>query len=304
VNLNVHGNVRGRGRTHASNQGIGPWEVNLGRVLTKGGNEWANLFVGNPPSLRLGRYGQDGQPAVAGTVAPAGLMPHVYAQLDGDACQELAGFLPTPPYQLPAPGLLPWSSFPFYPSGYGNDSAAERSDHPLLSNGFRLASDDRSFALCNMEALLRCGDTGSDALISELASLCPKNFADSRIRRLVTTHSFDLDVPGTIPWLFDRESSAYQLPLGLAGQPPTGPPIPFPSLALRTTSPIPPNSDFQTPGATATDPRVDWSSWAGTLGRVQLRQYRGEMGVGGNRRETLENKAFRAFPAGTGSSPK
>src|SRR5262249_45266654 len=32
VNLNVHGSVRGQGRTHASNQGWGPWEVNLGHV--------------------------------------------------------------------------------------------------------------------------------------------------------------------------------------------------------------------------------------------------------------------------------
>jgi hypothetical protein len=62
VNVNVHGNIRGQGRTHVSNQGQGPWEVNLGRVLTKGGNEWVNLFANNPALVRCGRYGRDQQP--------------------------------------------------------------------------------------------------------------------------------------------------------------------------------------------------------------------------------------------------
>jgi hypothetical protein len=273
VNVNVHGNIRGPGRTHVSNQGLGPWEVNLGRVLTKGGNEWANLFTGNPASARAGRYGRDKQPAVVGTSAPAGLRPHVYAQVDFDACQEGAGFTPTPAFQLPSAISRPWSSFPFYPPGYGDGSAAERLNHPLLSNGLRPAGDDHGFAACNLEALLRPDDMGSAALISELAILCPKNFADPRLRRLVTTHSFDVDSPGISPWLFDRDSSAYQLPLGGADQPPSGPPIPFPPLALRTTAPIPANSDFQIPGAAPDDPRVDWRCGAGALGRVDLNRF-------------------------------
>lgn len=273
INVNVHGNARGRGRMHVSNQGLGPWEVNLGRVLSKGENEWVNLFVNNPTSVRVGRYGRDQQPGTAGTRTPVGLRPHSYAQVDFDACQELAGFTPTPPFLLPSPTLQPWLSFPSYPSGYGDGSAAERLNHPSLSNGLHPAGDDRGFAVCNMEALLRPGDTGSSALISELSGLCPQNFADPRIRRLVTTHSFDLDAPGTMPWLFDRDSSGYQVPLGIADQPPVGPPIPFPDLALRTTAPIPANSDFQTPGAAADDARVDWRSWAGALDRVDLNRF-------------------------------
>lgn len=273
INLNVHGNTRGRGRTHVSNQGLGPWEVNLGRVLNKDGNEWANLLAGRPSSIRFGRYGRDQQPAVAGSAAPPGLLPHVYAQTDFDACQERAGFAPTPPFQLPSPTLLPWSAFPLYPSGYGNGSAGERSNHPLLAANMRPVGDDRCFAVCNMEGLLRPFDSGSSALISEPAILCPQNFADARIRRLVTTHSFDLDVPGIGPWLFDRDSSGYQMPLGAADQPPIGPAIPFPDLSLRTTTPIPANSDFQLPGAVPTDPHVDWRSWAGALGGVDLNRF-------------------------------
>src|SRR5262249_44454144 len=57
VNLNVHGNVRGKDGAHVSNQGWGPWEVNLGRVLNGDdpthGNppEWQNLFLGNARGL-------------------------------------------------------------------------------------------------------------------------------------------------------------------------------------------------------------------------------------------------------------
>src|SRR5206468_2085937 len=51
VSVNVHGNVRGS-LAHLSNQGWGPWEVNLASVLnaSTAPNEWQNLFVGNPPN--------------------------------------------------------------------------------------------------------------------------------------------------------------------------------------------------------------------------------------------------------------
>src|SRR5262249_34328309 len=59
VNVNVHGNIRGRGLTHVSNQGFGPWEVNPRRLVLNTDpsdptsafrvqqwqQEWANLFV-------------------------------------------------------------------------------------------------------------------------------------------------------------------------------------------------------------------------------------------------------------------
>jgi hypothetical protein len=273
LNVNVHGNIRGQGQTHVSNQGLGPWEVNVGRVLAGNGNEWTHLFAGSPSSVRYGRYGADRQPGKAGSAAPARPLPHVYAQVDFDACQERSGFAPTPAFQLPSPTFQPWFSFPFYPRGYGDGSAAERLNHPLLSDPLRPSGDDRRFSVSNMEALLRPGDMNSSALISELAILCPRSFVDSRVRRLVTTHSFDLDVPGTIPWLFDRDSSAYDLPLGNAYQPPTGPPIAFPSLTLRTTTPIPSNSDFRVPGASPDDARVDWRSVAGMLSRVGLNRF-------------------------------
>jgi hypothetical protein len=266
VNVNVHGNVRGQGKTHVSNQGWGPWEVNLGHVLTKG-NEWSNLLAGSAKPPALGRYGgapwsgRDGTPALPGARAGAIRRPHFYAQVDYDACQEQAGFVPSAGLLLPGAGAPPWQCFPLFPAGYGNGSAAERTDHPLLYNFFRPAGDDRRFAASNLEALLRSGDTGSEALTSELARLCPRNFADPRIRRLVTTHSFDRDQPGVTPWVYHHPNDPpqpYQVPAADPEQCPVGPPIPFPSLALRKLNTE--NGEF----------RDDWRALDAILGRINL----------------------------------
>jgi hypothetical protein len=65
VNVNVHGNVQGPGGDHYSNQGWGPWEVNLSQVLPQG-DEWRHLFRGAGPALPTGRYGPAGTPALPG----------------------------------------------------------------------------------------------------------------------------------------------------------------------------------------------------------------------------------------------
>jgi hypothetical protein len=247
--------------------------VNPGRVLA-GGGEWTNVLL----SRRLGRYGPDGAPGAAGTQAPPfGPRPPVYGQVDFDGSNEGAGGLPTGRLGLPGDGAPPLSCFPLFPPGYGNGSGdvpgSERWEHPLLSDPFRRSGDDRTFGAHQLEALLRYGDTNSAALSGELLAQCPVNFRDPRRRRLVTTHSFDLDQPGVPPWLFDRDASGYR-PAPLAAEsPPTGPPVPFPSLALRPTVPVPPDSDFRTPGAPATDPSVDWRANVSAVGRLNLNRF-------------------------------
>src|SRR5262249_382203 len=66
VNVNVTGNIKAGGN-HASNQGLGKWEVSLAQVMTQGGGtEWRNLFLGSTTPSIKGRYGPDGVPASGG----------------------------------------------------------------------------------------------------------------------------------------------------------------------------------------------------------------------------------------------
>src|SRR3954464_4101634 len=92
AHLNVRAASRGRDPLglplHVSNQGWGPWEVNLRHVLpgkVGGVDEWPNLLLGG--NGRPGRYGADFWPGAAGGQAPAGRPYHSYAQADFDACR-------------------------------------------------------------------------------------------------------------------------------------------------------------------------------------------------------------------------
>ncbi len=271
VNVNAHGNVRGRGAAHVSNQGWGPWEVGLPRVLAADPTEWQNLFRGvavpaTGRGLRLvGRYGPDQQPTGTPPAVRAafGPTPHFYARVDYDSCR--ANGTASAPLTMPA-GV---ACFPTFPAGYDNAGPAESTNHPALYNvlgppGRNGAAFDRRFATSNLAALLRFGDTGSEFLTSELLQLCPQNFLRAkdaaRRRRLVTTDSFDPDVPGLTPWAWGgtpsgqlvRPSVYPQAPERLLG----GGSKPYPD----SPGPWTPYSDF---GA-------DGRATAAALGRIDL----------------------------------
>jgi hypothetical protein len=273
VNVNVHGNARGESNRHLSNQGWGPWEVNPQWVV---GDEARYLLLGSRKPPQRGRYGADGKPGSRDRWLEFGPAPHVYAQTDFDGSDEGPGGRATGPITLPGPGA-PLSCFPTFPAGYGNGATGrpgtEGWEHSRLSDPFRPTGDDRAFAAADLEALLRQGDTGSEALTSALLRLCPTGFRDPRARRLVTTHGWDLDRPGIMPWLFDRDASGYQPPLDNPGAAPRGPTVPFPALDLRTTAIVPEHSEFRTPGADPTNPAVDWRSAVAVLGRVNLNRF-------------------------------
>ncbi len=225
VNLNVHGNLRGLNNLdHASNQGWGPWEVNPAKVLDKNPPEWRNLFAGAP-----GRGGRYNPYDPANPLRPS--YPHLppldladsltplrsYAPVDFDGSNEMA--LGAPSAQL----LLPVGSqcFPagYQLPGYANSKLselAERLRHPKLFNPFVPATPNRAFALSNMEALLRYGDTGSPGLTSDLFHLCPTNFGDpddpagsAKRRGLVTVRSFDVDRPGVTPYFWTANGTGF-----------------------------------------------------------------------------------------------
>jgi hypothetical protein len=79
VNLNVAGNVRGAGGSHASHQGWGPWEMNPGHVLDHPANESANLLLGT--AGQAGRYGANQQPGTGGFAPGLGTVPHFHARV-------------------------------------------------------------------------------------------------------------------------------------------------------------------------------------------------------------------------------
>jgi hypothetical protein len=269
VNLNVHGNLRGlKNANQASNSGWGAWEVNPARVLDKDTTEWTALLQGNV--AQAGRYGRDTRPHTPMPAEPVTLA-HTYAPMDFDGSQELANGAPSRPLQLPGTGpSLPYQCFPTIPTGYGMGSQQERTGHPRLYNPFRPTPPDRTFALSDLEALLRYGDTGSPALTSELFSLCPQNFGDrskpadaARRRGLVTLRSFDLDQPGITPWFWPINASAYLRLPALAAYP-VGNALPFPPLA-SLMGPSAVGSEFGPDGRAAADLTA--------LGRLDLNRY-------------------------------
>ncbi len=283
LNVNVHGNVAGHDGQHRSNQGWGPWEVNLGKVLgqpTNPPHEAGRLLRGvstnSPSPLWHGRYGPDGQPTSRhpNNQAPPTIRAHFYSQVDFDGRNE-GGNGVTPRWELPGVGggtesLRTW--FPTFGPGYGNASAAERTNHALLFDVFQPMRQqpgnyDRAYAVSNMEALLRYGDTGSPALAADLFRLCPTNFQERLARGLLTTHSFDLDRPGAPPWVYNAVASTYMMAAT--------------EDVDRLATPRGAAANFRPPrerGAGPFDARLDqgdfggadWRSLAAALGRVNL----------------------------------
>jgi hypothetical protein len=313
VNVNVHGNIRGLNRTHVSNQGLGRWEINLGRVLDRPAGstpEWPNLFAGNPNYMNqpAGRYGPNLLPRTPGTVSALPYSstqlytrPHFYGRLDYDGCNEQT-WGPSGRVLLPGTGAgapVSHSAFPFFNptggyAGYGDAapgvpaaSAVERRDHPLSYNyfdQFPTSVDDRFFRLSNMEALLRYNETGTHAMTSELFRLCPENFTDPKIRRLVTTRSMDLGKPGASPWVWHVNPPASAMtPFAALYKPylltgtnlyPRGEAIPFPTPGMPRPG-VPAGSNFA----------AEWRALMPALGQLDL------------------NRGLPEFPAPTTSGP-
>jgi hypothetical protein len=269
LNVNAHGNIRGANSASLSNQGFGPWEVNLEWLTKTTGTgtttEWANLFTGRVASgttvTKWGKYGPNQLPTNGTSSAAGGSgIPYFYAPVDYDAANEGQGGTATA--QISLPGVTGtgnaaqsgYTCFPLYPAGYGSNTAAEALNHPLLYDAYRNAlynanNDDYVFQASNLAALLRYGDTGSEFLSSDLLSLCRTNFSLPRVRRLVTTHSFDVNLPGIGPWVYNYRDTTYPAYQLSYTTPPAsvlqGATRAFPDLSLRPNNP-PNGSSFAT----------------------------------------------------------
>jgi len=268
VNVNVHGNIRGtmpmpppasgNATMHASNQAWGPWEVSLSQVLkadlgptTPVPQEWVNLFNGHSGPT-YGRYGPDGQPGTSGSSTGAPRPGRFYSAMDADAVKDTPPYNLSDPYAFPGAGPAPaFSPFPMYPtSSYGNGNPFELQNNPALNGYFVQTGDDHTFPLSNMEAVLRFGDVGADAIRSDLMNLCQQNLAANtdtakKIRRLLTTLSMDYDRPGVTPWALAPSSLSGTQFYTLSAGPikyPTGTQIAFPGAG--TTS----NGEFGSDG--------------------------------------------------------
>jgi len=208
INVNAAGSVRGPGNTHSSSGGYGPWEINISKVLKQA--DWSNILT----NTTLGRYGSNGIPG-------SGLWTYnetapLYSKTDLDGIDTSGGTGATTRMSFPGEGTaLGYLSFPTYPAGYDNASAAERTNHPALYNPiYPNLSGDAGISVSHIEALLRYGGTGSPALASDLFSLSSMSFnndpdanAKKRARMLLTPLSNDLGQPGASPG-----SANYNLP--------------------------------------------------------------------------------------------
>jgi hypothetical protein len=293
LNLNVLGNILGldanNNVTHASNQGWGACEVNLGKLLnandpSTNNAEWPYLFLGNPTAgaTRVaGRYGVNSR-LPQGAAITFGTSPRAYAPVDFNGTVDPSPNTLTAGIELPSsPGTktVPYQCFPYFPSnGYGNGASTEINNnqstpvHPLIYNAWRPTSDNRVFPLASLAALLRSGSTGSEALTSELLRLCPTNFLNDtnalKRRNLVTLLSADLDRAGALPYIWDpadqgNPTTRYQFNtnpqasgLWSSLYPTQSQSLSFPSPSTRTTATTPANSEF------------DPNTWRSNLGQA------------------------------------
>jgi hypothetical protein len=215
LDLNTIANIIGQTSAgawlHASDQGWGPSEVNMSKVLNSGvaPNEWQNIFLGNayvPKSpatngvysstssqRNLGRYGTTCLPIgpVSGGTSARG-----WAPVDYDSVNDKGGLSTTNPpgptanaltmlfpYNNGAGTPYPYQIFPNWDSNfYNNGNPTETQDslgnvvHPLAYNAWRPLGDNRRLALSSLMSLYRLGDTNVDTMSSDLFRLCPQNF--------------------------------------------------------------------------------------------------------------------------------
>ena len=230
INLNVVGNILARpANTHASNQGWGMWEVNPGLVL--------DADISNPPAHRVStepvpRRSVDGGPLRQGWHKPAAIpmssngytsiRVQEYAQVDMNSTLDPNTEQPGDdrPVHVAASGSTttpPWTSFPYFPTGYGNANPGGglpqevTPNHPLFYNVLNLVGPNRLLPLSSLVSMLRYGGSGGgvrrrrtsygvpEQPFPAAEQLEPGRTTAQRRRNQITLLSMDLDRPGLSP---------------------------------------------------------------------------------------------------------
>jgi hypothetical protein len=266
--------------------------------------------------VERGRYGWDlTQPSSDPTTPfPPQILPQdrassIYSQFTLDGTRQLTGgYTPALPYRPPTadpndprvmgPDGLPYDRHPRYasrtvpgPAGYwGWDSTSSLvamlvrpgrpTNHPLFFNPYwGPFGTNRLFGPWVMEALLRHGDTGTDALNSDLRRLLPVNLNDPLTRSRITTISNDPNRIGGAPWYRPLKAGEtppsglplasndydYQMAPAMGGMPPS-PPFPYGYGIPMPPDGLPPPFNLPAPPPPPTTGDYVSNQWKSQLG--------------------------------------
>jgi hypothetical protein len=231
INLNVAGNVMGAGNTNASNQGWGPWEVNLSTALggtTNAITEAQQINKGYSAGGALllpGVYGTTGipggstLPAVSaspwGTNAPT---PHpyitpTYAMIDFNAKSEIGA-------NAPLALSNSFASFPTFSGNYNSNVVTNEfvvdGSHPSFVNPQRTKTGNSKFTNNELASLIRWSGQGSAPKATNLVNLLKNTLGADYIydnstiavRNRITTLSADIQQSTLLPYSFSAAGGA------------------------------------------------------------------------------------------------
>ncbi len=241
INLNVAGNTMANGN-HASNQGWGPWEINVSKILgdnVLGDNvteaKQINMGYSAGGNLRLpGVYGTSLQPGGStlptldtnspwGTNAPT---PHpyltpTYAKVDFTSGVAGGPILP--------PTATSFSSFPLFPANYNSDvvtNVLTPAAHASLVNPQRTKTGNSKFNPNEMASLIRWSGQGSAPKATNLINLLKDSLGAEKvydnstvaIRNRITTLSADIQQSSLLPLNLPTPPTAVSAIVGYLGQ--------------------------------------------------------------------------------------
>lgn len=291
INANVAGNRKSATLTSTSNQGWGPWEINMDQVLGGAPGSSAPFFggaAGNPPFRRylasttptksfslvtpdtiVVPFGA-GAPFLANDAAAP-----FYSRIDFDGSAATGGAAPA---TVQAP-LAQYRTSPLFAGRNNNGTTLERTTHPLFYNPYFLPqkrqagnTTDRAFGPEDLYILNQKlnGETQAYYRTSDMGALVPQLTTPTlplgnNPRWFVTPISNDIQVPGMRPWRLPPPPTSVGATYQKAGAYPpvlaNGAAIPSPTPGNQAPSI---ESDFNT------TPVSDWRSVVAMLGVVDL----------------------------------